>query len=213
MRTPDSVPAAPSAQRLFLALMLGAELGRTLEALVRAALDLPPSSARPGQRLYGGGDLHLTMFFLGGVDAPRRAELEAALAPGLSGLSAPVLTLSKAGAFPDPGAPRILWVGVHEPRPGPLEALWTATHTVCTGLGFLADPRPFSGHVTVARVRTERGKRRSRALAGAVPEEFFQLDPGLPWKPEALSLVRSLPEGGPGAYRVEREFPLSTSGN
>ncbi len=208
-----SVLEPAGAERLFLALMLGQELGLRVESLVRDALGARAGSGGRSVRLYGARDLHMTVFFLGAVGGERRAALETSLARDLEGLTAPELWLGPTGAFPDARAPRILWIGVRETSPGPLEALLEATRACCSGQGFVADPRPFAAHATVARIGVAgRGPARGRKPMPGVPAEFFGLNPGLAWKPLALALVRSLPGGGAGAYRIEREFTLAGAG-
>jgi len=202
------VQGEPATRRLFVALMLGAELGARVSRQVRASLGLRGGEPPPRQlRLVAADDLHLTLFFLGAVATERSAALEAALGAAVEGLEAPRLELGRAGAFPDARRPRILWLGLREPVAGALGALVDAVHRACVGQGFEADPRPFAAHVTAGRVRAERG--RQRAPAG-VPPGFFELDPGLPWQPGSVALVESAP-GGPGpAYRPIRTWPLAS---
>jgi 2'-5' RNA ligase len=203
--------AGGATRRLFVALMLGEALGGRAAAEVRRALGLGGDERPPRHlRLYGGRDLHLTLFFLGTVEPDRAGPLEQALGAAVAGLAAPGLELRGAGAFPTPARPRVLWLGLRESEPGPLEALVGAVREACVGQGFEADPRPFAAHVTVGRVRSERGRRPGRGAGpGAVPEAFFALDPGLEWQPADVALVESLPGGAADAYRTLRTWPLA----
>lgn len=196
-------------ERLFVALMVGPDLGRRAAELARRGLGLAAHRSPPdGLRLVAPEDLHLTLFFLGPVAAARRGELEAAFESGLAGREAPELELVASGAFPDAGRPRILWLEPREPRPGALAELERATREVAVAAGFRAEERPFRPHVTVARVAVRaRGRRRP-----AVPSGFFDLEPGLEWKPRAAALVESVPGPRGASYRVLREFPLAAPG-
>lgn len=93
---------------------------------------------------------HLTLKFLGEVEDARAAALAAAL-PDLR--FAPFgLAAGPAGFFPHAKKPRVFWLGLSQ---GATEcaALAAQVETLCTGLGFAAEDRPFSPHLTLARVR------------------------------------------------------------
>jgi 2'-5' RNA ligase len=83
-----------------------------------------------------------------------------------------------------------------------LAELERGVRRACVAQGFLADPRPFASHVTVARV--ERGAR-----GWHPPPGFFSMDCAIPWQPPAVALVESLAPGGPTAYRPVRHFPFA----
>jgi 2'-5' RNA ligase len=202
-------------RRLFVALKLGEALGQTVAAAVRASLGIGEREGVPRHlRLYGARDLHVTLFFLGATAEAQIAPLEEALAAAARGLEGPELEIAAAGAFPDARRPRILWLGVREHGPARLARAQQAVHDAACSLGFHADPRPFTAHATVARVRPGRGR------APGIPPAFFALDPQLDWKPGAIELVESVRGGGAGgedkaggegggdAYRSVRSWPL-----
>ena len=192
---------AAASRRLFVALKLGEERGRTVAAAVRASLGIGEREDVPRHlRLYGARDLHVTLFFLGATVEPQLAALAAALGAATQGLEAPELEIAAAGAFPDARRPRILWLGVRERGPARLARVHHAVHEAATSLGFQADARPFTAHITVARVRADRG-----GLA-RIPPAYFALDPQLRWKPGAVELVESLQGGGGDAYRSVRSW-------
>jgi 2'-5' RNA ligase len=183
-----------ASQRLFVALMLGTELGATVEAAVLRSLG--GESARGAARVYGAADLHLTLFFLGGVDASWVGALERALATLAAVHPAPELALGRSGAFPNERRPRILWLDVLD-RGGGLAQLQADVDGACASLGFARDERPWKPHLTVARIRDR--------VQGGI-ERFLALDMGAleieaDWKPLELALVESVPGGGPPAYR------------
>ncbi|MCC6406413.1 MAG: RNA 2',3'-cyclic phosphodiesterase [Planctomycetes bacterium] len=198
--------------RLFVALMLGRELGEPLVRAVDAALGavaVGDGARPPGLRRYAPADLHLTLFFLGATASDSIEPLSRALG-ALSLRHGPFdLRVTRAGAFPARGKERVLWLGVDEARAGGLERLAADVADACTALGARAEARPWRAHVTVARAR-ERTRVRVR-----VPERFFDLDPGLGWKPTRLQLVESLAgreraEGERERYRVVADFALAT---
>ncbi|HXF96252.1 MAG TPA: RNA 2',3'-cyclic phosphodiesterase [Gemmatimonadales bacterium] len=156
--------------RLFVALNLPDPVR---EALWRAAeplraLDLPVRWVRPES-------LHVTLKFLGDVGEEREPELVAALrrAAGQGGESRPLtLTLREFGAFPDLGAPRVLWVGIAaEPA---LELLQHRVEREFAPLGFPPEGRPFRPHLTLGRAERDARARDFRRLAPAVERLRFE---------------------------------------
>ncbi|MEW6309219.1 MAG: RNA 2',3'-cyclic phosphodiesterase [Bacillota bacterium] len=145
--------------RLFIAI--------ALEQCVRAAL------AAAAKRLAATGadvkwveeeNLHLTLKFLGEVEAGRIETLTAALTKAAAGAQAFTLSLDGLGSFPGSGAPRVVWARVYT---GAKEAAALAARVeqAAAGLGFPREERSFSPHVTLGRRRTSYG---GEALATAI---------------------------------------------
>jgi 2'-5' RNA ligase len=99
----------------------------------------------------------------------QRASLDAvsaALAAAASGADPFDVAVSGLGAFPSAGRARVLWAGVVEGA-APAAELARRVDAALGPLGFPPEPRPFSAHVTVGRVRTPRPNRLlAAALAG-----------------------------------------------
>lgn len=93
--------------------------------------------------------LHLTLAFLGDVDARAAADLDTAL----SAISAPPLMLALAGVghFASMGRTHSLWAGV-TPRE-PVAALAAKVSEACRRAGCPVEVRRFVPHITVARLR------------------------------------------------------------
>lgn len=129
--------------RLFAAVDLPAAVKDQLDAL-RAPI--------PGARWVGRQQMHLTLFFIG--ETARVADISAALAQVRA---APFdLLLSGVGRFPSGSRrpPRVLWVGV-APQPA-LLALQTRVAGALVALSCAAEDRPYSPHLTLARLQAER---------------------------------------------------------
>ena len=99
------------------------------------------------------GHLHLTLKFLGNIEEAQVASLKEALAPAVRGISSFTIRLEGIGAFPRTTSPRVIWVGVTEGNEKLVE-LANAVEQACAGLGFPAEERPFSAHLTIGRVRS-----------------------------------------------------------
>jgi 2'-5' RNA ligase len=95
-------------------------------------------------------NLHITTKFIGEWPHERLQELVAKLSavPTRERVDIDVRGL---GWFPNPHNPRVFWAAVHA-SPS-LAALARATDQACAGLGIPAEERPFSAHLTLARIK------------------------------------------------------------
>lgn len=98
-------------------------------------------------------NLHLTLKFLGNIEEAQVPALKEALETATRPLTPFTLHLEGIGAFPRTTSPRVVWVGVTEGEK-PLVELAQAVGNACSGLGFPAEDRPFSAHLTIGRVRS-----------------------------------------------------------
>ncbi|MCL6447632.1 MAG: RNA 2',3'-cyclic phosphodiesterase [Armatimonadetes bacterium] len=111
-------------------------------------------------------NLHLTLQFLGNVDAAKVAMLITNMQKTLAGFPAFPLRLGGLGFFPGAGKPRVFWAGIA----GDLVSLRHLHEQVQKAnllSGFPAEEREFSPHLTLARLRSNRGV---SALLKAVEE-------------------------------------------
>ena len=200
MHAPDDAP--PPLARVFLALMLGRELGASVLQPVRAALGEAPG---PHLRLYRPEDLHLTLVFLGLVQRARLGPLGAEVPARIPRLAPLDLGLGRSGAFPTRREPRVLWLALEARRPGALEDLGRlreALAQLCREQRFTVDPRPFVPHLTVARLR-----------GGArPPADFYEVDANRAWRPACVTLVETASGAGQSAFRTLAEWPLAPPG-
>ncbi len=101
-------------------------------------------------------NLHITLWFIGEVADDRAPALMSALDPPFD-VPPFELTIGGAGAFPPSGPPRVLWIGVRRGSPG-MTALYNDVGARIEPLGFERERRPYSAHLTIARVREGRGR-------------------------------------------------------
>ena len=132
--------------------------------------------------------VHLTIKFLGNIDAGEIPELSKVLREAVKGTVPFRLKLENAGAFPNIRAPRVVWVGVG----GETEHLLTLHKKVeqaLAPLGFAPENRAFSPHLTLGRVREGAQANELRRLGEGIAaskaegESFFDVD--------SLNLMRS----------------------
>lgn len=97
--------------------------------------------------------LHVTLKFLGDVEAERVAEVAAAAATVVTGAAPFVMRTAGIGAFPSLERPRVLWAGLEAAA---LARLAAALDAALAGLGFAVTGEPFRPHLTLGRVRSLR---------------------------------------------------------
>lgn len=171
-------------KRLFFALWPNETLRQQLYALGDTLLDNNRGRRVPAE------NLHLTLAFLGYVDAERQACLEREASS--IRLSAFTLTLDRAGFWPRKG---ILWVGGAVPEG--LLALVGALNRVLSSCGIEPETRPFRVHLTLARHVRDLRLGRDHVIGPLV------------WDVSRFALVASqtLPTGA--RYEVVRSWELS----
>lgn len=164
--------------RLFIAIDLPLELKK---ALVKLRRDLP------GARWVPTAQIHLTLAFLGEVEEARVEQLRAELAR----IHRPPfpLTLTGMGCFPSWQQPRVLWVGLlSQPQ---LLALVAAVQNALRACDLPQDERPFSAHITLARLKRPVGREVAEFLAQPLPDPL----PSLPVREFILFQSRLTPHG------------------
>ena len=151
--------------RLFVAVDLSADAREAIAAEQRRiAAALGPKAS---MKWVKPAAAHLTLVFLGSVDASRAAALVEAISVDVD-VPPFDMVLEGAGAFPPRGAPRVLWIGAPVGA-AELIALQRRLSSRITGLGVALETRPFLPHLTIGRWRESRSSDRDRALAAARP--------------------------------------------
>lgn len=113
------------------------------------------------------GNIHLTLKFLGDTDPDRIPGIQITLTETLASLARFQLSLDSAGVFPDTNNPRVLWLGLKD-REGVLETLQTGIEKALEQIGFPREQRPFSPHVTLARIKSPKGKKELKSELDAL---------------------------------------------
>jgi 2'-5' RNA ligase len=135
--------------RLFVAV----ELDPAVRAAAREVAD--DLRRRIGDRLKARWvppeNMHLTVRFIGHVEDARVPEVLDALQPPLA--IAPFdLELGECGVFPSSGPPRVFWIGLASGFPA-LQTMHEEFNRRLQPLGFTPEHRPFSAHLTLARIK------------------------------------------------------------
>jgi 2'-5' RNA ligase len=134
--------------RLFVALEIPAAVRDNLAAQINELRDLPAPLAEGRLRWVRPENLHVTLKFIGEVEAAKLDGIRSALTA--IGLNAPVdLDFRGLGFFPDEKYPRVLWVGLR--ASGNLPVLASDIDRALEGQGIARDERAFTPHLTLAR--------------------------------------------------------------
>lgn len=133
--------------RLFVAVELPATVKDELDHVIGT---LRPSL--PDAKWVPRDNLHLTIAFLGEVGADRIEGIVAALREAVAATGAFVARLAGSGAFPSPRRARVLWAGL-EAEGERLASVAAASIRALEPLGFAAEARAWTAHVTIARIR------------------------------------------------------------
>jgi 2'-5' RNA ligase len=180
--------------RLFTGLDLPAEVVRGLERLIEAL--------RPSARIQWSpaANLHITTKFIGEWPEARLEELKSALSalPARPPLEIGVREL---GFFPNPRAPRVFWCGIEAPG---LAELAAETDRATSVLGIASENRPFSAHLTLARIKDRLNLNPLHQRVAALPSRDFGR-----FAAHSFFLYHSRLNPGGSVYTKLAEFPLS----
>lgn len=194
--------AEPGRWRLFVAVELPDAIGRALEGPLRSLDGLDALVRR--SPLSG---IHLTLAFLGSVDAARVPEINTCLGSATAGVARFTVDVGGAGAFPSASRPQVLWIGIGgADRPRLLE-LARRVDTDLRQAGFELEDRAFRPHLTLGRLRTRRpGREDSQALRSWLAE--WRDRPLGRLEVSAVSLLQSQLSKGPPVYTRLQSFGL-----
>jgi len=182
--------------RLFVGLDLPAVVVRNLEALLDRLRPAAPIQWSPP------ANLHITTKFIGEWPEERLGELRAAL-DGLPPRAPISLRIHGLGFFPNPRSPRVFWCGIEAAG---LAALAEDTERATAALGIASEARPFSAHLTLARIKERLNLAPLRDAIAALPSfEFGEFEA------RSFFLYRSQLRSGGSVYTKLSEFPLTKS--
>ena len=178
--------------RLFVALEVPRNAAMSL-SLLRGGL--------PGARWIDVENFHITLRFIGDIDGRTADEV----VDKLDRIERPEfqLSLSGIGSFGSK-KPHSVFAGVtQEPE---MYALQAEIERICQRLGLAADPRKFTPHVTLARLRNARTEDVAHYLTGR--GNFSTA----PFTVNRFVLMSSKESVGGGPYLTEEVFPLYEAG-
>lgn len=170
--------------RLFIALSVASlvkeELRRAQNGL-RACL---PAATVSWTRIK---QIHLTLKFLGDVDASRAEDLTESVRNRCAGIGPLLLRAAKIGFFPSAHRPKVIWAGVAA-KENKLEHLQQQVESAAADFTSIEENQPFVGHLTLGRIKQIRSSE-AQALVRAA-EELSVRDFGS-WTANSVAIIRS----------------------
>jgi RNA 2',3'-cyclic 3'-phosphodiesterase len=153
--------------RTFICIEIPESIKGRIDHLQEAlkAIDAQVSWTRPA-------NIHLTLKFLGGVEATRIQRVAKAVERSAAGINRFEIKVTGAGCFPSSRSPRVLWIGFTE-VPNTLSRLYSNLEDELAREGFAREKRKFSPHLTIARLR---GPKNAAGLAEALIESGFKAE-------------------------------------
>ncbi len=151
-----------NAIRSFIAIELPVSIQNQLDKII-GQLKGPMTSA---VRWVPAQNIHLTLKFLGDVSPGNMDMLMNILRAEVSRQKTFSITVGELGAFPTPHRPRVLWIGIS--APSQLITLARLVEGETRKLGYAAEDRPFSPHLTLGRVSQNASPLQVRQVADAL---------------------------------------------
>ncbi len=168
--------------RAFIAIELPADIKMGLEELETSL-----KAGRYRAKWVAPENIHLTLKFLGGISIDSINNVTQAMERAVTGITPFRLAVNGLGVFPNTQRVQIVWAGVT----GNLEKLLQLQKHIdaeLKNLGFVPESRPFTAHLTIARLRNEASSSERQLIGQKVIETSFE---GGEFKVESVNLMKS----------------------
>jgi 2'-5' RNA ligase len=133
--------------RAFIAISLSTDLKAKLTDLQQEFRSLPVEAAWVREAGF-----HVTLKFLGEIEPAQVSSITSCMVEATGGYSPFAITLSGVGIFPDESHPRVLCVRIQDEQEH-LVRLQRGLDVALSRLGFRPEERPFTPHLTLARLK------------------------------------------------------------
>jgi 2'-5' RNA ligase len=138
--------------RSFLAIELPESILRRIGEVQR---DL--KSSRADVRWVSPQNIHLTLKFFGNIEESKIDSIAQSIEEPARTFSPIGITVRGMGAFPGLKSPRVIWIGLHDEKKV-LVSFQKQLDGELQKIGFQPEDRPFHPHLTLGRMRSNRGK-------------------------------------------------------
>jgi 2'-5' RNA ligase len=170
--------------RCFIAIELPEEIKA---GLTRLQAQLKSGSQR-GVKWVDPYSIHLTLKFLGNVSGDRISQITGAIGQAAQGIFPFFLEVKGLGVFPNLRRVQVAWVGITG-EVDKLAQLQQRIESNLARLGFAPELRPFTPHLTLARVRDQASPDERQRFGQLIASTKFEA--AYPFQVEAISLIRS----------------------
>lgn len=183
--------------RLFFGIELPCDVVTEMERLQRLLLKLGENNLR----IIPVDNLHITLKFLGDTEESFLETLIEASEKKLINFSSYSVMLSEFGMFPEKGTPSIFWVGLKDQEQH-TSSIARALDIALGVLGFKAEERPFTPHITIARAYRRNRRLRQSMFEGIRPQ-------CIPFHVKSVVLFNSILRNSGADYQIVKRFLLS----
>jgi len=170
--------------RSFIAIELPDELKLGLNQL-EAQLK---SGKQPGVKWVNPYSIHLTLKFLGSIAVDRISQITKSMSEAVQGISPFHLEVKDLGVFPNLRRVQVVWVGIS----GEVDRLGQLQQRIESNLarlGFAPESRPFTPHLTLARLRNQASLDERQRLGELIAGTRFEVAYTI--KVDTINLMRS----------------------
>ena len=101
-------------------------------------------------------NVHITLKFLGDTDESRIDEIDKIMKDAVKEIDPFNIQLEGAGVFPNQNYIKVIWIGIKQGEP--IELIERKIDEQLSKIGFKKEKRGFSPHLTIARVKSAKGK-------------------------------------------------------
>lgn len=187
--------------RTFIAIELTHEVQREMD-LIQDRLNL---KKEPGVKPVNPESTHLTLRFLGPTPADKIEEIRAAIQLAAENVRPFALELKGVGCFPNNRSPRVIWVGLAGEET--MMQLQTQLEDSLAELLIKSETRPFSAHLTLARIRDDATPASRRRVGEAV--ENMAYEPGFKFPVDHVSFIKSVLKPAGPEYSILHRIDLT----
>jgi 2'-5' RNA ligase len=189
--------------RTFIALDINEDVHRRLSDVLQQV-----ARALPGVRRVDPAGIHLTLAFLGELDDEQLAQAIAASEIAARRVAPFSFRLTRVSIFGSPRQPRVIWMGIDEPS-GALVLLHRTLNYELERRGFETEKRPFSPHLTLARIKTPLSAEEQRSLQSLLASGQQGSAAAESYIARSLNVMKSDLSRAGAHYACLRAFPLS----
>ncbi len=170
--------------RSFIAIELPESLKTELAGL-QSKLEVE----KPRIKWVSPDSIHLTLKFLGDIDAAAIDRIEQAMTEAVNDIKPFGLSTGQLGVFPNPQRVQVVWVGL-EGEIDVLDNLYNRLENSITKIGFPPEKRGFKPHLTLARVGDEVSPEERKEFGDFIISSNAEINCSI--KATGLSLMKSV---------------------
>ena len=170
--------------RAFIAVDIPTPIRHIIQQKIDRLRTMPGASS---VRWVSANNIHLTLKFLGDIPSTAVDGLTSTLRGVTDSVNAFDLEVGGLASFPSPRRARVLFIGIQ--APAGLDALQQGIESACARLGYPPEPRVFSPHLTIGRIKQESSAVEQQKIRSTIAD--FHIDSLGTARVDSVHLYRS----------------------